>query len=181
MVDFLLCAYIYYQTQEIMNVNRFKQLLESTMGDVRPLISEQATTGTTQPVAAGGGAAAKTVKINGVDVSTYDDSTGKNKTYFKILDQAYDNLGNNKIGIVNKSKAWNPNYEIAVDINGKFYNVSCEDLDTLSELPLSTGAETGKKFKIDDENMRLMLKRFCMTYHPTMELSYRATTPLYDK
>ena len=165
-----------------MNVNRFKQLLEATMGDVRPLISEQAATGTTQPVAAGGGgAAAKTVKINGVDVPTYDDSTGKNATYLKLLDLAYDNLGNNKIGIVNKSKAWNPNYEIAVDINGKFYNVSCEDLDTLSELPLSTGAETGKKFKIDNENMRLMLKRFCMTYHPTMELSYRATTPLYDK
>jgi hypothetical protein len=162
-----------------MNVNRFKQLLESTMGDVRPLISEQATTVTTQPVAAGGGGT-KTVKINGVDVPTYDDSTGKNANYLKILDLAYDNLGDSKIGRVNKSQSWNPNSEIAIEINGKFYNVTCEDLETLSDLPLSTGTETGKHFKIKDENMRLMLKRFCITYHPTLELSYRATTPLYD-
>ena len=69
---------------------RFYALMETTMGDVKPLISEQ---GTTEPIAAGGGGeATKTVKINGVDVSTYDDSTGKNKTYLKVLDQAYDNL-----------------------------------------------------------------------------------------
>lgn len=157
---------------------RFYALMETTMGDVKPLISEQ---GTTEPIAAGGGGeATKTVKINGVDVSTYDDSTGKNKTYLKVLDQAYDNLGNNKIGRASKSESWNPNYEIAIEINGKFYNVTCEDLETLTDLPPLTGAETGNPLKITDENMRLMLKRFCMTYHPTMELSYRATTPLYD-
>jgi hypothetical protein len=160
---------------------RFYTLMETTMGDVRPLISEQ-TPGTTQPIATGGGGAAttKTVKINGVDVPTHDDSTGKNATYLKLLDLGYDNLGNNKIGRVNKSQSWNPNSEIAIEINGKFYNVTCEDLETLSELPLSTGTETGKKFKINDENMRLMLKRFCIAYFPKMELSYRAATPLYD-
>ena len=89
-------------------------------------------------------------------------------------------MGNNKIGKASKSESWNPNYEIAIEINGNFYNVTCEDVGTLADLPLLAGAETGKPFKITDENMRLMLKRFCMTYHPTMELSYRTTTPLYD-
>lgn len=159
-----------------------KKIIKLTERDlariVKRVIDEQ---GTTQPIAAGGGGeSTKTVKINGVDVPTYDDSTGKNATYPKLLDLGYDNLGNNKIGRVNKSQSWNPNYEIAIEINGKFYNVSCEDLGTLTDLPLLTGAETGKKFIINDENTRLMLKRFCMAYHPTMELSYRATTPLYD-
>lgn len=40
---------------------------------------------------------AKTVKINGVDISTYDESTKKTKTYEKMLSQAYTKLGNETI------------------------------------------------------------------------------------
>ena len=51
-----------------------KKLLESQLGDVRPLISEQAAANTgTEPVAAGGGgAASKMVTLNGKQVPTTD-------------------------------------------------------------------------------------------------------------
>jgi hypothetical protein len=188
-----------------MNVNRFKQLLESTMGDVRPLISEQATTVTTQPVAAGGGGTAKTVKINGVDVPTHDDSTGKNATYSKLLLQAYNSskIGSETIKQISKngdgvvlvyvSDAKLNDYENSVkDPLGWSYSVDCEKLDGLTELP--GGGSTrgwGKRkslnglktanhdIKLDDAG-KLMLKRYCIAYFPKMELSYKATTPLYD-
>jgi hypothetical protein len=82
MVDFFFICDIYYQIQKIMNVNRFKQLLESTMGNVRPLISEQETPGTTQPVAAGGGGAVepKAPKVGGYGV---DLTAAKNVETYK--------------------------------------------------------------------------------------------------
>jgi hypothetical protein len=65
-----------------MNVNRFKQLLESTMGNVRPLISEQETPVTDQPVAAGGGGAVepKAPKAGGYGV---DLTAAKNVETYK--------------------------------------------------------------------------------------------------
>lgn len=82
MVDFFFIYDIYYQIQKIMNVNRFKQLLESTMGNVKPLISEQETSGTTQPVAAGGGGAVepKAPKAGGYGV---DLTAAKNVETYK--------------------------------------------------------------------------------------------------
>jgi hypothetical protein len=184
---------------------RFYTLMETTMGDVRPLISEQ-TPGTTQPIAAGGGGAAtKTVKINGVDVPTHDDSTGKNATYSKLLLQAYNRskIGSETIKQISKngdgvvlvyvSDAKLNDYENSVkDPLGWSYSVDCEKLDGLTELP--GGGSTrgwGKRkslnglktanhdIKLDDAS-KLMLKRYCIAYFPKMELSYRAATPLYD-
>lgn len=182
---------------------RFHALMETTMGDVRPLISEQ---GTTQPIAAGGGGeATKTVKINGVDVPTYDDSTGKNATYPKLLHQAYNNskIGSETIKqISNKgdgvflvyvSDAKLNDYENSIkDPLGWSYYVECEKLDGLTELPGGSSSRGyGKRksmnglktanhdIKLDDAS-KLMLKRYCIAYFPTMELSYKSTTPLYD-
>ena len=41
------CVGIFITKENIMELNRFKQLLESTMGNVKPLINENETTGTT--------------------------------------------------------------------------------------------------------------------------------------
>ena len=179
-----------------MKLNRFKQLLESTMGNVKPLISETETPATTP---------AKTVKINGVDISTYDESTKKNKTYGKMLSQAYTKLGNETISQVTTdngpdgdfmifvSDAKLNDYETLVkDSRGWAYYVRCEDLDSLTELPGGSpsrgwgkqksmnGLKTmNHNFTLDDTS-KLMLKRRCIAFFPKYELPYRDTTPLYD-
>lgn len=182
---------------------RFYTLMETTMGDVKPLISEQSAT---QPIAAGGGGeATKTVKINGVDVPTYDDSKGKPATYLKLLLQAYNisKIGSETIKqiipqgdsgvLVYVSDAKLNDYENSVkDPLGWSYNVDCEKLNELTELPGGGSSRGwGKRKSLDglktanhniklDDASKLMLKRYCIAYFPKMELSYKSITPLYD-
>jgi len=149
---------------------------------------------------------AKTVKINGVDISTYDESTKKNKTYGKMLSQAYPKLGNETISQITTEDAINDgelvifvsdaklnNYETSVkDERGWAYLVDCEKLDTLTELPGGhptrgfgkiksiNGLKTmNHNFTLDNIS-KLGLKRRCMAYFPKYELPYRSTTAFYD-
>jgi hypothetical protein len=73
------------------DTSKFKKLLESQLGDVRPLISEQAAANTsTEPVAAGGGgAASKMVTLNGKQVPTIDPKTNQPMNYLLQLATAY--------------------------------------------------------------------------------------------
>lgn len=174
MVDFFLYVYIYYQTQKIMNVNRFKQLLESKLGNVKPLLFEQNPTGDTPTQNIDQG---KTVKINRKDIPMYNEATKTNNTYKQLLFQAYYDI----VQKVSEDEATNYN-ELAIYLKGNAipYRLNCEDLEKLTELPLESGTETGKPFKIKDVNTKNMLKRYCIAYFPKLELSYRSTTPLYD-
>jgi len=157
-----------------MNVNRFKQLLESKLGNVRPLLFEQNPTGNTPTQNVDQG---KTVKVNGILVPTYDESTKKEKTKIKIYDQAYNNLGNNKIGLITKSNSFNDE-ELSIRINDIDYNVDCQDIGaigangkyTIEKLPPIVAGQGS--FKIKDENMRLMLKRFCKAYFPNPKFEF---------
>jgi hypothetical protein len=177
-----------------------KKIIRLTESDlariVRRVISEVESPATTP---------AKTVKINGVDISTYDESTKKNKTYEKMLSQAYTKLGNETISQISKEDALNDgefvifvsdaklnDYENSVkDPRGWGYYVDCEKLDTLTELPGGSSRGWGKlksksglktmnhNFTLDDTS-KLMLKRKCIAYFPKYELPYKNTTPLYD-
>ena len=189
-------------------MKRIIKLTESDLARiVKRVIMEQGDT--SKPIAAGGGGeATKTVKINGVDISTYDESTKKNKTYPKMISQAYSDfkLGNETIEQISIDDATNDgefivyvsgaklnNYENSVkDPKGWSYYVNCEDLDKTTELPGGSSKRGwGKRksvdglktmnhnFKLDDAS-KLMLKRRCIAYFPKYELPYKNTTPLYD-
>lgn len=188
-----------------------KRIIKLTERDltriVKRVIMEQGDA--SKPIAAGGGGeATKTVKINGVDISTYDETTKKNKTYPKMLSQAYRDfkLGNETIRQISIDDATNDSefivyvsdaklndYEKSVkDPKGWAYYVRCEDLDKTTELPggspgrgfgnlkSMSGLKTmNHNFKLDEAS-KLMLKRRCIAYFPKYELPYKNTTPLYD-
>lgn len=157
----------------LLEQRRFKQLLESRIGDIRPLILENPPENIpTQNVDQ-----SKTVKINGKVIPMYNEATKTNNTYKQLLFQAYNDI----VQKVSEDEATNYD-ELAIYLKGNAipYRLNCEDLETLTELPLESGTKTGKPFKIKDANTKNMFKRYCIAYFPKLTLSYRATTPLYD-
>ena len=190
-----------------MNVNRFKQLLESTMGNVRPLISEQETSGTTQPVAAGGGgaAAAKTVAINGKQIQTVD-ANGKPKIYGAQLYDAYDgqllpgggtfrykgkDTSNDTFEFIayNKKRSETDEFVIkGLGLSSMIYKVECENIDKQDKV-YSEGYGSYKKgepttfyltpIKLDKPT-KLMLQRHCRAAFPDSDYPYYYQTPKFD-
>ena len=190
-----------------MNVNRFKQLLESTMGNVRPLISEQETSGTTQPVAAGGGgaAAAKTVTINGKQIETLD-ANGKPKVYGSQLSDAYNGQplpGGGTFGYKGKDTS-NDTFEFiaynkkrsdmdefvmkGLGLGNMVYKVDCEDIDKRDKV-YSEGYRYYKKGEATvghltpinlDKPTKLMIQRYCRSAFPDSDYPYYSQTPKFD-
>jgi len=169
-----------------MNVNRFKQLLEATMGNVRPLLLEQNPTGDTPSQNVD---QSKTVKINGKDILVYNEATKKNSSYYHLLFQAYkdqiiDNTGG---GVLRSIKDVDQSLiNFTIEFTGKKggnFNVECDTLNDEGNASygyLQHFMEPGKNIDITDDT-RLMLKRYCIALFPNQNFSYKATTPLYDK
>jgi len=202
-VDFFLLIYLLLKLA--MNTKRFKQLLESKMGDVRPLITEEPTTGTTQP-AAGGGGQAKTVALNGKQVPTIDPRTNEPMNYLAQLAAAYKDhpvpgggtfryKGDHpevpetlQFYTVGKPQNEMDKFVIkGLGLSGMIYNVYCEDIDKRDKL-FSDSYEyfkKGEKVKSSitpikmDEPTKIMLQRYCMAKYPDSGYAYYQTTPKY--
>ena len=79
----------------------------------------------------------------------YNEATKTNNTYKQLLFQAYNDI----VQKVSEDEATNYD-ELAIYLKGNAipYRLNCEDLETLTELPLESGTKTGKPFKIKDAN-----------------------------
>lgn len=191
-----------------MNTERFKQLLESTMGNVKPLISEQLTP-TDKPVAAGGGgeATSKMANINGKQVPTIDPTTNKPMHYLAQLGTAYKDQpvpgggtfeyrGEHPdvpetLRFYARSKPQSETDKFVIKnlgLGGMLYNVYCSDIDTRDKLYSDAYRHFKKGNEVNttitplkiDKPTKLMMKRFCMAKYPDSEFSYYQTTPKND-
>ena len=137
----------------LLEQRRFKQLLESRIGDIRPLILENPPENIpTQNVDQ-----SKTVKINGKVIPMYNEATKTNNTYKQLLFQAYNDI----VQKVSEDEATNYD-ELAIYLKGNAipYRLNCEDLETLTELPLESGTKTVSDLKPGDKVRKLTKNTF---------------------
>jgi hypothetical protein len=187
------------------DTSKFKKLLESQLGDVKPLISEQTATNTTQP-AAGGGGQSKTVTLNGKQVPSTDPKTNQPINYLTQLATAYKDQpvpgggtfqykGENpevsetlQFYAVGKPQNDTDKFVIQnLGLGGMLYNVYCKDIDKRDKL----FSDSFKHFKKGenvatsitpikmDQATKLMMQRYCMAKYPDSEFAYYQTTPKY--
>jgi len=167
-----------------MNVNRFKQLLESKLGNVRPLLFEQNPTGDTPSQNLDQG---KTVKINGKDIPTYNDATKKNATYGQLLSQAYNNqvVDNTGGGVFSKISDIDQSLvDYVVTVTGKkggSWVVDCDEIENKGNANYGklNSFVGGPNLPLTDKS-KLMFKRYCVANFPKQNFPWKATTPLYD-
>lgn len=197
-----------HQGGKTIDTSKFKRLLESQLGHVKPLVSEQETpnTGTEQPVAGGGGAA-KTVNLNGKQVPTIDSTSNKPMNYLAQLAVAYKDQpvpgggtfqykGENpevsetlQFYAVGKPQNDTDKFVIKnLGLGGMLYNVYCSDIDKRDKLFSDAYKYVKKGENVEtsitpikmDKPTKLMMQRYCMAKYPDSAFAYYQTTPKND-
>ena len=180
-----------HQGGKTIDTSKFKRLLESQLGYVKPLVSE---------------ADANTGTLNGKEVPATDPKTNQPMNYLAQLSTAYKDQpvpgggtfqykGENpevpetlQFYAVGKPQNETDKFVIKnLGLGGMLYNVYCADIDQRDKLFSDSFRNVQKGEYVNtsitpikmDKPTKLMMQRYCMAKYPDSEFAYYQTTPKY--